>query len=396
MLKQLDTIEEYLLVICGQPAKQSSPSVLSWNATFNPIIKLARCDVSVLENFLNQVTRGIGFTARQADLAAKIICKYERQLSDKGFDVEPVKSGSVTFKTPVRSVNYERRISVSADSNQFIAVFPFNEELITAFREYKKVGNGLVEWDQTTRQWHLALTEGNLMWLLDIAAKFNVVLDPSMDQYIDTCKQAVDITPTLRVVNGKVVMDYFPETMVNFVTSKLGDLELSKIEKIADYAPICQFSIDDSVVQYLPTSAAMLELLLSRTVKYPVIEECHPEIMQNLCAYIKRVNRYPVIVFDPNQLSNQILSKPSLAQSVIGSFGVDGVTFFNDSIADDLDTYKVIITNTFGTALEKLNSIGLLISGNGLMLNTGRRQLTVQKAEKIVYFAHHVTQHGNN
>jgi len=385
-MQVLPYVEDYILAIAGYQTKTPAPSML-WISVFNPIIKLARYDHQPLENFVSQISNGVGFTAKQADLAAKIVCKYERQLKEKGFDVSPVKDGTVSFRLPIRSIDYEKRISVN---NNVIAVkFPYNESLIKQFREYANGDSqGKVEWNADLRQWEMALTEGNLAWLLKLPEEMNFLLDPSLDVYLDLCKQAVPCYPTLSIKNNELVLDNFPDNLVKFLEAKLGVLGLNNIVKIADYAPICMFDLDPSVDQYLKINTR--HLIKNRIIKNEQIDGCHPSVMAELCTYIKDVERYPVIVFDPHQVSSDVFSKTSLAGAFIKEFGEDGVVFYNSSVAKELSNYRVIVTNSVAHEIENVNPIGVLISANGLTLNAGRRQLLLQNAEKVVYFAHHI------
>jgi hypothetical protein len=387
-MQVLHYVEDYILAIAGYELYESPALNIPWPLMFTPIIKLARYDHQPLENFVSQISSGIGFTAKQADLASKIVCKYERQLKEKGFDVGPVKDGTVTFRLPIRSISYEKLISVN--NNIITVVFPYNELLIKQFREYAKSNDsqGKVEWNADQRHWEMALTEGNLVWLLNLPEKLNFQLDSSLDVYIDLCAQAVPCYPTLSVKNNELVLDNFPSNLVKFLEEKLGGLGLNNIVKIADYAPICMFDLDPSVDQYLKINTQ--HLIKNRTIKNEQIDGCHPSVMAELCTYIKDVERYPVIVFDPHQVSSDVFSKHSLAGAFIKEFGEDGVVFYNSSVAKELSNYRVIVTNSVAHEIENINPIGVLISANGLMLNAGRRQLLLQNAEKVVYFTHHI------
>ena len=84
-------VEDYLEVIAGlkDPATLAKNNS-NWFTEFDPIISLARYDVSVLESMSEAVSTGKALTERQGELAVKIVAKYQRQLAQKGIDVEPV------------------------------------------------------------------------------------------------------------------------------------------------------------------------------------------------------------------------------------------------------------------------------------------------------------------
>ena len=166
-------VEDYLEVIAGlkDPAtlvKNNS----NWFTEFDPIISLARYDVSVLESMSEAVSTGKALTERQGDLAVKIVTKYQRQLAQKGIDVEPVLNPQ--WRYALRKMDYSRYVGIEDDV--IVMRFPFANNLIDELRDFRKDSQGKVEWNKDRRQWQFALTEYNLVYLKTWAEQISSLL----------------------------------------------------------------------------------------------------------------------------------------------------------------------------------------------------------------------------
>jgi hypothetical protein len=168
---------------------------------FTDSIPMFSGDTPIVTSFSNQIIMGNGFTEKQSFLAIKLTRKYERHLSKAlNVDVAPF-IDTPQFKLPIRTLSNAKTITIkkSANSNKkLISVsFPYNEEVISAIKTYKKIlshkshlGN-TINWNLETKSWDFDLREEHVIWInTNLVSLLSFMVD---DVFIDIVKQIEEV-----------------------------------------------------------------------------------------------------------------------------------------------------------------------------------------------------------
>jgi hypothetical protein len=294
--------------------------------------------VPLVCSFADQASNRIAFTDKQADLAVKIVLKYERQLAKLGVDVAP--ANTPAFRIPLRQMDRTSRIWREGDS--ILARFPYIESQVAAFKEAAKDSQGSVKWDRDLKVWRMALTEYNVNWAYSFGINNNYEIDPSVRELMDliiACENT-KYKIELVVVDDQLEITNAAPELVDYVNNKLGGFELDNLYNLIDYADILGYTID------------------------PSIEEA-------------------AIASSSPRMYNLMINK----DSKIGASDVE--RNFADVIqyAPDVSQARVVHFTKYQAKWQ--HRIPLLLSSAG-MLYGGEKQLLIDRAEKVVYFAHDV------
>lgn len=138
-----------------------------------PPIKLANYDVSFVNRSAEAIGRSTGFTDRQLGTAAKIVAKYQRQISSKlGIDI-----GYLTelphppHRLDIREV--DRSFNIRKHSDHYAVQFPYNPAMVDAMHRLSARGTGDYSWNKTAHAWHIGPTEPNLASLREFVQSHN-------------------------------------------------------------------------------------------------------------------------------------------------------------------------------------------------------------------------------
>ena len=151
----------------------------SRNLSMNPY------DSKLIYSFHDQISKGSGFTEKQQNLAVKIL---KRQVSKLNVIFNQEISSFLenpTFKLNRRTVSSYKRISIIPHPTLEKAIkveFPFNESLITLFRNEKSKLNH-VAWDSEQKSWIFSLDERSLTFLRKIAINETFTADEEFENY---------------------------------------------------------------------------------------------------------------------------------------------------------------------------------------------------------------------
>lgn len=373
MMKTFKHLEDYILVIAGYVEDDKGrwivgkQSAISPFYGFNhPIVKLARYDISVIENFVSQIKSGIGFTPKQAELASKIVTKYKRQLAKHEISVEPIDSGFVTFKYPLRDIDYRRRVSVEDD--EIRAYFPFEQSIIEGLRHYARdESHGTVEWNQKERYWMFALTEYNIMWVYNnLVKQSKFSMDKSFNDYLELCKLADYNVPTLTLVDDELVLAHADDSLKSYVSEKISQLDISNITKLIDHSGICKYAVDETIARTCIPSYIARDFMLKSW-----IEVNSQDDMMHIARYIDYVRRYPVVVYGSNDFIIPWLSEVMQMQvyKTAQENNQRYILELDDKNVNELDSYPILLTT------------------NGLIRAGTHRQNIFQKAEKTIFIS---------
>jgi len=381
-MKTFTFVEDYIEVIAGYRDIQTGTKLSSsfWSS-FEPVISLARYDVNVLDSMAAAVSSGKALTTRQAELAKKIILKYQRQLAQKGVDVSPVNEPQ--WRMPLRVMDYSKLLYIKDDT--IMLEFPFSNQLIEGLREFRKDSQGKAEWNKEHRRWEFDLTEYNLVYLLTWAQANEFEIDKEAHKLNELIAE-VEKTPyaiELDVVDGILTIKNAPNSMMEYINEH-GKLSIDNLAQLIDLAPILGYTIGEDIQAAWAQEHGKINMFLSanRQVRFP---EDQYQIIQQVLDYADKAQKWPVVIFEPdtsNMMMGQIWQyrERSLCHLHRGRNMID-----MSSVPEGV---KYIHT----TVPIKNLDIPLLVSTAGMMFG-GDKSLMLQRADKIVYFAADVHTH---
>lgn len=366
-------VEEYIELIAGYRDPVTKKLNNSWMFNgYTPIISLARYDIKVVESMANQATSHQAFTERQAELACKIILKYQRQLETKLVDVSAVNNPK--WRVPLRKMDYSKSICI--EDNVLLIKFPFTNTLIEDIRAFSKTSQGMAMWDKELKVWKLGLTEYNLSWAVAWAELNQFNIDPQakllMEKITDAEKTQFDIE--LTVDNNTINIINAESSLINYIDAHFGGLAIDNLLKLVDMSPVLGYTINKDLASAIITNfgARFYNLASNREVKINPATLFSTNDFDSILDYADQTERWPVVIYEPD-LSGRMLEKLQ-------------VKYGNDFGNNYIYTSKPI-TN--------LSRIPLLISSAGMIFG-GDKQLMLQRAEKIVYYATEVYTKNNS
>jgi hypothetical protein len=144
-------------------------------------------DSKMVWSLYDQISRGIGFTEKQATLAIKILHRQSNKLSLMiSQDIEPFLENPV-FKLSKRTINSAKRISVIADAEYGKAIkveFPYNENILEKIRK-EKINFTHAAWNPDEKAWIFALSERVIQFLKSFVTDDNFSPDEEFADYIE-------------------------------------------------------------------------------------------------------------------------------------------------------------------------------------------------------------------
>jgi hypothetical protein len=110
------------------------------------------------------------------------------------------------------------------------------------------------------------------------------------------------------------------------------------------------------------------------------------DIVNDIIKYVGETDRFPIFAYDNNGVD-------SLFMQFIPHFNKDEILNIDESTFNSDKKYKLVYT----TKIPKtpIDRIPFMVSGHGMVFG-GDRQLWIQNAEKIVYFAKDVYKKNMN
>lgn len=375
-MRKFPHVEDYLEIINGD----KDPATNQYYGIFgriDPVISLARYDVRVINSMATGVRSGIALTDRQAELACKLILKYQRQLANLGIDVGPVESPQ--YRMQLRSIDRRRLMWIEQD--HIVLQFSFEPKIVDLVRDLCKESKGSWRFkNDNKKQWHIALTEPNFITVLQLARENNFEIDARTLEIEQKIQQVQPYGIELDMVDEKLSLVNAPDSLLEFVQEKAGDITIDNLIKIVDLAAICYFAISPTVEDLFISrykSTRLYNLLRHNHTRYnPDIEK---EVLDQLFVYAEVSNRFPIHVYEPD-LSNRLRDK-----FVLGYFNEEDVLFAprnNEPI--DTTGKKVVYFTKYRSHWPQ--DIPLLVTSAGMM-HGAEKTLLLQRAEKVVFFA---------
>jgi len=375
-MRKFPHVEDYLEIINGD----KDPATNQYYGIFgriDPVISLARYDVRVINSMATGVRSGIALTDRQAELACKLILKYQRQLANLGIDVGPVESPQ--YRMQLRSIDRRRLMWIEQD--HIVLQFSFEPKIVDLVRDLCKESKGSWRFENDNKkQWHIALTEPNFITVLQLARENNFEIDARTLEIEQKIQQVQPYGIELDMVDEKLSLVNAPDSLLEFVQEKAGDITIDNLIKIVDLAAICYFAISPTVEDLFISrykSTRLYNLLRHNHTRYnPDIEK---EVLDQLFVYAEVSNRFPIHVYEPD-LSNRLRDK-----FVLSYFNEEDVLFApRDNEPIDTTGKKVVYFTKYRSHWPQ--DIPLLVTSAGMM-HGAEKTLLLQRAEKVVFFA---------
>ena len=159
--------------------------VMSRISTINPY------DLKLIHSFHDQISKGAGFTEKQEVLSVKILKRQVSKLDIMfGTQISPFLENPA-FRLPRRTVSALKRITIIPHTlygKAIKAEFPYNEILLTKFKEQKSNLN-YSQWDPEQKSWIFSLDEHSLNLLNKIAIEENFAVDEEFKNYQNQIKE---------------------------------------------------------------------------------------------------------------------------------------------------------------------------------------------------------------
>jgi hypothetical protein len=382
-MKKFSYVEEYLEVINGDRDPVTGKIYGLFDST-QPIVSLARYDVSVLGSMSAATQSGRALTDRQAELAVKIILKYRKQLEKLDIDVGPVETPQ--YKLGIRTIDRRRLLYVEGDS--IVVKFPYETKLIDDLRDLAKLSQGSWAFDSNNRAWRLAITETNVVAAYGFAQNHQFEIAHEFTAYYQSVMDCEQIPYEIKLVESDsgFVIKNAAKSLNEAVNAYCG-FDRSNQDLLIDNSSIYGYSVDGSILEDISSkySPRICNLMTAQEFKFK--PDSDSTVYRDVVQYADITGRYPIYVYEPD-MSNR------LYKNFVEQY------FHPDEI------YQVQHLKPLGSAMHKKviyfnkytakwdQPIPLLISGQGMM-HGGEKSLLLQLAKKVVYFATEVYNNKN-
>lgn len=376
MVYRFNDIEDYVEIMAGLREPNGRPTGFF---SSDPLISLARYDMKVVPSLANQTLNlNTGYTDKQAQLAAQLVLKYEKQLARHSVDIEPAKVPQ--YRLPIRHIDRTSRVWL--EDERIRMRFPYIQEYVEQVREATQHSQGSFEYDRDSRSYSSALTEYNLNWIYSFAQNKNFEIDPSVQSLMDSVL-AVEQTPypiELVVNESKLDITNAPESLQNYIMDHLGGFGLDNLFKLCDHAPLLGYTVNQQIEKDIIESLGprFFSLCNNKILK----STGNAELAQQIIDYAQLVDRFPIYVYEPD-LSDKL-------------FRIFSKLLPADQICRlDNNNAKSITKNTRLVYVNKIpkkfyiDHIPIMISSAGMMFG-GDRQFWIQSSQKVVYFSQDV------
>jgi hypothetical protein len=372
-MKKYEYVEDYLEVISGlRDPTTLKTSGLNW---FNPIINLARYDVSVLQNMSETTIGGNALTERQGELLVKIIDKYHRQLASMGIDSR--RENLNQFRQPFRVVDTTKSIDVV--DGEIVLKFCYEKSSIEEIREFSKKSQGYCYWDAEARVWKMALTEYNINWAVTWG-ELNVFEISAHARSFAEAIKSIELHPydiKLRQVGEVFEITNAHDSLMYYINDNIGKLDLENIVELVDSSSLLGYTVSNEIVEDFEKRFGknLMSLMLNRESQHNSDDLLPLALL--IKDYSSVTKRYPIVVYEPD-LSNRLLQ---VLRQVFDENEID-VIGNSKKNRDFLPGAKVVHSIKPITR----HAIPLLITSAGIITG-GERQMMVQNSEKVVFLS---------
>jgi hypothetical protein len=374
-MKRFSSVEDYIEVMNGDRDPNTGKIYSLFNST-PPIVSLARYDVQILSSMSQTTQSGRALTDRQAELAAKLVLKYRKQLEKLDIDVGPVETP--TYRLGIRQI--DRRKMLYVENDTIVLKFPYDTSLINDLRDLAKISQGRWRFDPANRAWALAITETNVVAANGFAQNHQFEIAPEFALYVEAVLNCEQVAHEIKLVkhNNRLTITNAANSLIEAINNLCG-FDLDRLDQLIDNAAIYGYTVDEMLQldTALKHNARISNLMLAQETKFA--PNSGTDVFDDIVKYADITGRYPIYVYEPdmsNKLYNSFVIR-YFAESDIHRVQTLG------QLHSAIDK-KVIYFNKYSTKWDQ--PVPLLISGQGMM-HGGEKTMLIQEAEKVVYFA---------
>lgn len=263
--------------------------------------KLDRSDYNLINSFSRQLSRRVGFTDRQYELAKTKIDYYADQLP--GLDIERIKE---TLELPLREIDRARWIDIDEEKLEILIRFTFSKKLINNIERLKKhISNEQWNYDKANKTHIVKYTERNLFDVVESFKDKNFELRPLVKELYEkvTAFDVEDYVPG--------VYNYQVKNMSNkgieFITKELGNPTRDNLLLYRDRS--IRYGLehfDEDLDEIIKQSNSLESAIANRQTKSVII---HKEVVniEDLILALENLNRLPVVIVLPNAEAHDTL-----------------------------------------------------------------------------------------
>ena len=383
-MQTFSTVEEYIEAIAGYIDLTTGKRTSNWFLSADPIISLARYDVSVIESMSQSAINGHAFTERQGDLACKIILKYQRQLANKGIDVSPVENP--TWRTPLRKMDYSKRAYIDNDVIQLR--FPYDNRLIESIRQFKSSSQGRCEFNYDKKIWEIALTEYNLNWVVAWASGNEIEINEDIKFLFNKMMEVEKEPYAIELVYSQDGLDITncPNSLREYIIEHCGGFGADNLLRLVDASAELGYTINSDLAEALIVEYGPRFIRLASNVELKINPESRTadDDFGSVLDYADQVGRWPVVIYEPD-LTGKLLNRLTSSRP-----------------ANQIYSVKNSLPTEFPADIKYIHiikpvrhmRIPLLVSTAGMIFGADK-QTMMQNVGKVVYVAAEVYNTGN-
>ncbi|CAB4129616.1 hypothetical protein UFOVP116_58 [uncultured Caudovirales phage] len=353
----LNYVEDYIECIIGW-------RVNGWHT---PIVTLARYDLSPLLSFSNQISNGVGFTDKQAQLALRLINTYKRQLMSHGIDVTDIVANP-KYKFSIRKV--DRSMVAAIDDVGVTLKFPFNATQVNTLREFADTSEGRVYFDRDNKLWRLALTEDCVNFAVAFASSAGFEIQPELATLAADI-QAEEATPhaiELCLCNGNLTITNASAALLEYIDAN-GGLTDGNLKWLVDMSEKLGYTVSTDLSEKISHSRFAVPHTIRLIKKH--------DSLGDLVDYAREYNKFPILSYQNSQKTNEDINAYFDASEIVNVVRGSPVTPITEHT-------KVI--HIFGNTYKPIPStIPLLICYTNMMFG-GLKTMLLQNADKVCYY----------
>ena len=368
-MKTFPHVEDYLEVISGKRDLNSSLLSSSYMfASFTPIINLARYDVNFLDSVTDATLGGTSLTDRQAELAIKLVNKYQKQLMAKGIDIASI--ATPQYRKPLRVI--DRTKSILLADKQMQVKFPYDAKMIENIREFFKTSQGGGKFDKKEKVWNIELSEYNVNWMVTWGENNSFIIDDQLKSIMQNILAAEEQHYSIELtrVDGKLIILNAPDSMLEYLAEKNITFDDQDLVRLADISSVLGVVVSPAIQKELDDQLGPDIAVFLTKRNYELAGDLQQ--LKRVINYANLVKR-SVVVYDPSPINSLQFYKDLL--------GADRVQLSGNSQNINLDDGKDLMWTH-----KSVNcTIPLLISHVGMIVGA-EKQIMLQNCEKIIYY----------
>ena len=374
IMKTFSTVEEYLEVIAGKRSlegKRVPTSGFLFGSSMEAIISLARYDVSFLDSVTENTMSGQPLTDKQAELACRLIFKYQKQLASKGVSVEPM--AVPIYRVPLRIPDRSR--TLTANDDHMVLKFPYDQVLISQLRELLNTRQGAAVFNKDQKHWRLDLTEYNLNFAVTWAQTHKFEVDPKLLDLLEKVveNERSDWSICLKQTGDSLCIENAHANLVEYLEQQGITWSMDQLLELVDWSSVLGYQVDPALLAVVEQGYGADITCFTLIRDYSLNGDY--SLIPRLLKYAEAVDRLPLVVYEPSAQDTW-----ARYYEYINPEHVQVVK--NEKTVEALPGVKVILTRKPITNMQ----IPLLVSHSGMTAGSDR-SIMMQNAQKVIYFA---------